>query len=480
MAKQGVYKWSAIDRIGSSAMTFAGNIVLARLLDPADFGLVAMVAIFGAIAQNLSNCGLSDGIIHKPSPTERDYSTVMVFNAATGLILGALLALLGRPLSIFFNREAINGIMVAIGICFFFGSLCFIQETRLRKELDFRKMAQVRLLSTASATALGITLAANGFGYWALIATQSGLSIFMFIYYIAFTRWIPALTFYRTEFKQMFSYGWHLMVAYIALMIGRNLNTMFLGRYATPTASGFYSQGYKLQEVPFILTESIFNWPFFSVLSNTPQAEQPALCQTMHKRMWAINGNLAMLLLLVSWPLFNLLYGAKWDASIPVFRLLLVYGSLASMMYFYQTVMKAAGQTKLVRNLTIAQVLLQIILLAVTIKLGVSLIMVALTLVVATIIITGVHAIWYARVQHLGFARMAGEICAPLILPAVSTACTFALMQTWYQTASPLWSCMLICITYLGFIIIAGELLKPPYYMAARQTLLQKSSKLFK
>ena len=80
----GVYKWSAIDRVCNSVMTFTGNVILARILSPYDFGLLAMTAIFVAIAYNVSGCGLSDGLIKKAHPTDRDYSTVFVFNLVFG------------------------------------------------------------------------------------------------------------------------------------------------------------------------------------------------------------------------------------------------------------------------------------------------------------------------------------------------------------------------------------------------------------
>ena len=90
----GVYKWSAIDRVCNSVMTFAGNIILARILTPYDFGLLAMVAIFVAIAYNISGCGLSDGLIKKTNPTDKDYSTVFVFNLAFGLFFCVIFILL--------------------------------------------------------------------------------------------------------------------------------------------------------------------------------------------------------------------------------------------------------------------------------------------------------------------------------------------------------------------------------------------------
>ena len=89
MSGSKVYKWAFIDRVGIAVLNLGGNIVLARLLTEADFGLLAMIAIFVAVAADLSSCGLSDGIIHKVNPTREDYSTVFVANTVMGLIFGS-------------------------------------------------------------------------------------------------------------------------------------------------------------------------------------------------------------------------------------------------------------------------------------------------------------------------------------------------------------------------------------------------------
>ena len=133
MGGKSVYKWTAIDRICNSVMTFGGNIVLARLLDPSDFGLLGMVAIFSALASNISGCGMSDGLINKKDPTPGDYSTVFVFNAATGVFFACLFISCSGLIADYLGYEQLRGIMIAIGVCFFFQSLVLVQETKMQR-----------------------------------------------------------------------------------------------------------------------------------------------------------------------------------------------------------------------------------------------------------------------------------------------------------------------------------------------------------
>lgn len=464
MAAKGVYKWSGIDRVLNSMMTFGGNIVLARLLDPSDFGLVAMVAIFIAIAQNISGCGMSDGLIHKHQPTERDYSTVFVFNAAFGLFFGVSFILLGRPLALFFGREAIQPIMMVIGVCFFFQTLCFTQETRMRKELDMKRMAIVRLSATASATAAGIFMAATGWGYWALVMTHSGLSVFMFIYYLLVSRWIPRFRFYRDSFKEMFGYGVHLMVAYVFNQIGRNINTSVLGKFASPAASGIYSQAQKLEEVPYAITEAVFNWPFLAVLCNEQDmTARKGLCSQMHRRLWLINLVIGLLMLVVSLPAFNLLYGPKWDAAVPVFRLLILFGISSSIKLFYQTVFKAYNRTRLVRNLTFIEVVLQLGLLTIALLCHGSIMTVALTQVLASVIMLVVSAGWYVHIVEIPGSIVTGEFFRTAVEPFIAAGITFALSYLW-QGASPFLGCLFTGIAFAAGFLGVCTITRPPYF----------------
>ena len=184
MGEGNVYKWSFIDRISIALINFGVNIALARMLTADDFGLLAMIAIYTAIASDLSSCGLSDGLIHKTHPTDSDYSTVFVFNTVVGLVFGLIFFFTAPLTASFFGHEELTGIMRVVGICFFFQTMSYVQETRMRKQLRMRTMCLVRVGATITVSVLGIIAAAMGYGYKALVITQVTLSFFFFIYYL--------------------------------------------------------------------------------------------------------------------------------------------------------------------------------------------------------------------------------------------------------------------------------------------------------
>lgn len=454
-------------------MTFGGNLLLARLLSPDDFGLLSMVAIFSALAANISGCGMSDGLINKKDPTKEDYSTVFTFNVTMGLLFACLFITGSGLIAEYFGYYQLRGIMIAIGICFFFQSLCMVQETRMRKELDFKKMAVVRLSATASSLVLAIILVLNGYSYWGLVSMQVFLSFFLCVYYMLASRWIPRLGFYRESFKEMFGYGVHLMLAYVCYQTARNINTAVLGKYSIASASGAYGQAQKVEEVPFSLTEAILNWPFFAVLSSAQShAERRRLTGEMHSVIIFVNTVIASCLFVVSSFAFNALYGSKWDAAIPIFRILLLFGLATSVKMFYQTVFKAHSKTRLIRNLTIAEVAFQLLMLLFFYKSSTEVI--ALTQTIPAVALLLVYIPLYIKLEQISVATYFKESFLSVFIPAGVVIGTVLVSFSWIDGLNS-WIAMLSVGTIFSVLLItACEWLRPGIYLTLRRRFKHK------
>lgn len=471
---KGVYKWTAIDRICNSVMTFGGNLFLARMLDPEDFGLLSMVAIFSALASNISSCGMSDGLINKPDPTKEDYSTVFTFNVVMGLFFGALFVSCSGWIARYFGHNELKGIMIAIGICFVFQTLCMVQETRMRKELNFKKMAAVRLSATASSLILAVILVERGFGYWGLVSMQVFLSFFLCIYYLLASRWIPRIAFSSRSFKEMFGYGVHLMLAYVCYQVARNINTSVLGKFSSAAVSGAYGQGQKVEEVPFSLTEAILNWPFFAVLSATREpAERRSAVSRMHSLIVFTNASVACFLLTVSTYAFNALYGEKWNAAIPIFNVLLLFGFAATVKMFYQTVFKSHSKTFLIRNLTVIEVALQLLMLGCFYRCDA--IVIALTQTIPAVIMLIVYGLLYIKMEKVSASVYLREFIVPLVFPVA--VMVFAILSTskWAFGLNPWLSLFLCGGVFLLMMVCVCEIIRPAFYLDIRQRFIKTS-----
>ncbi len=465
------YKWSIIDRVSVAALNFGGNIILARMLTTADFGLLAMIAIFVALAQDISGCGLADGLIQKSKPTDEDYSTVFVFNAAFGLFFG-LSFFFGAPLvARFFGHEELTAIMRVLGVCFFFQSMSFVQETRLRKELEMKKICFVRVGATLTAITLGIILASLGFGWWALVSTQILLLLFTFCYCIIATRWFPRIAFSKKSFHDLFGFGIHLAIAYISNVIGKNVNTFLLGKFFTPAASGLYYQGAKLANVPFQVIDQSVNNSFFVVASNESAPDsQRSLIRNMFSMVVGINGALLFLLLVIAGPAIIALYGDKWAESIPLFRILAVAEFLFCLKSFFQAVCKVHASTVFVRNLCIIQVIVQILLLALSIAFFRDILVIVWIQVACEFLSVAVYAVKFKKLTLQPLHSIFAAACRSLGLPVLGAACAIAAVTAVDSLISlpAIVNCLIIAAVYAVSVIGGGEVSRPAVYVALR------------
>lgn len=473
-SQSSVYKWSTIDRVCNTVITFGGNIVLARILSPDDFGLLAMVAIFTAIAYNISSCGLSDGIIKKLHPTAEDYSTVFTFNALAGLVFCALFIISAQPMARFFNQPELVGIMWAIGICFVFQVLWFVQETKLRKNLEMKKIAMVHIGASASAVGLGIALALMGYGYWGLVSCRIFLSVFQFFYYIIATRWIPRLGFYRRSFNEMFGFGVNLMLAYIVNQVSRNVNTFVLGRIS-PTDSGIFSQAQKMEEVPYNMIDNIINSSFFAIISNEGDRDRRRELSTqMLGWMTTITVTVGLMLTLLAGPGFHLLFGEKWDGAVPVFRVLIFFGIGSAIKYYFQAVMKSYGESSAILRLTIAEITLQLSLLAVAYSHG--MLWIAWTQVAGVVTVLTFYAVRYCRIEQISFWTMTRFAVKGLGVPLVAFAITAAGYWFWNDAIPSFLSCLLTLSSFVIAAIVLWELFPTEVYRRYRAIVLSRLS----
>jgi len=470
-----VYAWSTFDRIGTAVITTAGNIILARILTPADFGLVAMVGIFIAIAYNMSNCGMMDGIIRKSRPTPEDYSTMLVFNLGMGLLFCGIFFALSRPIASFFGRPELTGIMWAIGICFIFTTLSFTQEARMRKELRMDQLAIVRMGSALCAVGLGIVMALFGAGYWAIVSCRVFVNVFNFIFCLIVTRWMPRIAFSRDSFRELFGFGVHLMMAFVTRQIGANISTFALGRYS-PTASGLYSQAQKVEEVPYAIAETSFVNAFFAVLSNEPDMKKRhTLSVAMYSSMLFLALLLGGGLLVISYPMIVGVFGEKWSGSVPIFRILLVFGILGLMKAFFQTIMKTRGNAKKIRNLTFAEVGLQLVLLACAYPLGI--LYIAWSQVIPLLVVLVSYARDFIRTENTTFGTFARATLRSATVPLLVTAITGGGYLLWNDHVT-LWTSFFLTIaTFLVSSAALCEGFRPESYMQVRNALFARRSR---
>lgn len=340
--------WSTIDRFGNMGLQFVVNMVLAHLILPVDFGYIGVLAIFMAVSQVLIDGGFATALIQKKSPTVTDYSTIFFWNVGLSVILYAILFAAAPAVASFFRMPILTDVLRLFGLTLIFSALSQVQAVRLRKNMAFRTIAMVNILSYAIAGCISIFMATKGFGVWALVAMQLVNTGTAALLYVAVTRWRPNLTFSTAAFKSMFHFGGYLLAASLLQEICKNIPGIIIGRRFSSTQMGYYSQANKLDQinsyaVPQALVQAIF--PYYSNIQDDPKRLAGALLRCVRVIAFCIFPVLG-LLIVVAPDLITLIWGDKWLPAAPYFRILCCGGIFTCLQNINFYAVAARGQSK--------------------------------------------------------------------------------------------------------------------------------------
>ncbi len=325
--KKGVL-WSSIERFSAQGISFILGIVIARLVTPGEYGLIAMLSIFMAIAQAFIDSGFGNALIQKKDRSEIDYSTVFYFNIVISIIIYGLLYLCAPLIAKFYNQPALTSVTRWIGLNLIFISLSIVQRTRLNIDLNFKQQAKVSLAAVIISGIIGIYLAYMGFGVWALVSQSLSNNLLSTIFLWITTKWHPMLEFSISSFKRLFSFGSKLLVSGLLHTIYLNLYSLVIGKFYNAADVGYYNRAYTISQ-----------YPSTNIVTIITRAIYPVQCEHQDDDVWLENNflkhlrmicfvvfPLMVLLAITAQPLVNILLTEKWlPAADLIFILSLAY-----------------------------------------------------------------------------------------------------------------------------------------------------------
>ena len=258
--------WSAIERFSVQGIQFALSLIIARQLLPSDYGLIAMLSIFLAIAQCFVDSGFSNALIQKQDRTQTDFSTVFYFNIAIGVLVYLLLLLCAPIIASFYKQPLLEDIIIWIGLNVVINSFVVVQRAILSIKLNFRKQALASLLAVIVSGVVALYMALNGFGVWTLVV-QGLLNAFVnaLVLWLV-SKWKPSLVFSLNSFRKLFSFGSKLLAGGLLHTIYSNLYTLIVGKVFSTRELGLYSKASALADFPSTNSSEILNRVFYPVL----------------------------------------------------------------------------------------------------------------------------------------------------------------------------------------------------------------------
>lgn len=310
------------------------TVVLARLLVPADFGLVAMATAITGLGQAFADLGLSEATIQRPEITHEQVSTLFWVNVAIGLALTLITTALGPALAWFYREPRLKEITAVLSLTFLFGGLKVQHNALLRRQMRFVSIAIRDVASYALAVPVAIFMAWRGAGYWAIIALPVALAFVGMALSWLFIRWVPGLPSRGAHIGSMIAFGGKIAFSYVIININRSADAVLTGWYWGAGPLGLYSRAYNLLMLPVRQLSGPAGSvavPAFSRIQNDPERFARYYLRAVNLIIW-ISGPMFAFLFVAAQPVIILVLGKKWQEAAPVFQILII-GSLGQLLF---------------------------------------------------------------------------------------------------------------------------------------------------
>lgn len=319
--------WLGAARLGSQAAQFASGLVLARLLQPAEFGLVASVAVITGFAFILFEGGLRSALVHHEHPDQRDYSTVFWVNLLGGVALAVLVWALAPAIADFYREPSLRYIAPVIGLTFAC-STSVVHSALLQRQLQFRTAALIEGGSTITGLAVTLVLALADFGAYALAIGPVCSQVVASVAYPLAVRWRPTSFISLASWGNLLRFAAPLTGANTLEYWGRNFDNLVIGRFLGPAPLGYYNRAYNLMSLPVVqLTNSIgsaVSPALARMASDVPRARS-AYVRSL-KALCTLTVPVMVGLAATAPGLVPLLWGVGWLPTVPLLQVLSLAG----------------------------------------------------------------------------------------------------------------------------------------------------------
>lgn len=393
--------WSFIERFSSQGISFVVSIVIARMVAPEIYGLIAIIQVFLIFAQVFIDSGFGNALIQKKEKKEEDFHTVFIFNMVVSVVIYLIFFLCAPYISDFYENPELTLITRIVALNLVISSLSIVQRTRLTIALDFKTQAKVSVLATVISGIVGIVMAYWGFEVWALVVQQLLLQFMQTIMLIIVVKWCPKLIFSVESFRKMFSFGSKLLINNVITSIYINLANLVIGKWYSAASLAFYNRAFTLTQLPSTNIESVMQRIIYPLTCEV-QDDRERLYQTYHKYLHLTNYIILPLLTtlcVLATPIVTILLTEKW---LPAAEYVSLY-SINFMFYAWidqtSSIMNAMGRSDL--NLKGAFIKRPIAFVILFTSLGISIKAICIATIVASFIELVINIILTNKIMNM-------------------------------------------------------------------------------
>jgi teichuronic acid exporter len=342
------YFWAMIERLAPLAISFVVSVIVARMVAPAAYGLVAMLSMFMALGQAFTELGFGAALVQQKEVTQDDETTVFVINLIAGLLITLALCAISPLVAMFMRQHILIQLLCVQSLGLLIASTALVQFAKLSRQMHFKLGAVIELVATIVSGLIGIAMARAGLGVWSLVGLGLSRELVRAAGAWILVGWRPSGRFSKARAASMWAYSGRLLYASLFHRVVTNLYSILIGRIYAPAALGLYTRAIGLQSLPTGLIAGIVQRVAFPLFSRN-QDNRALLLRTLRRqiRLLVLATSAAMgLLAAVAADLVPWLLGNHWAGTVPLLEILCIAGVLSAAFPLHSQMTMALGESR--------------------------------------------------------------------------------------------------------------------------------------
>lgn len=366
--------WTFAERILAQGVSFAVSIILARLLLPDEFGIIAIVLVFINIANVFVTNGLGQALIHQEKIDENEYSTVFWMSFVFSVVLYFILFFSSPLIADFYNAPILSPVLRVLSLKVVLASLNTVQHAYVSKTMRFRSFFFATLIGTVVSAVVGVLMAYKGFGVWSLVAQYLTNSIFDTLFLQLTIKWKPRFVFKIEAAKSLLNYGWKLTASALVIAVYNELRSIIIGRVYSTEDLAYYNKGNHFPSVLINNLNSAIEKVFFPsmvLLNSNIEDLKKFTKKTLKMSSYIVFPALTWLFVAAS-PIVTFLLTDKWNQSVPFLQIMCIFWITQPLQTVNWQVLKAMGRSDLCFKLEIIKKIIGLVLVLSTMMISVK------------------------------------------------------------------------------------------------------------
>ncbi len=397
------FLWKFLERASHQLVSFFVQIILARLLLPADFGIIALLMVFINLAQVFVQNGFNTALIQAKNPDDRDFSSVFYLSLGIAGILYLALFFSAPAIAAFYNMPSLTKVLRVLSLILFFGAVNSIQNAVVARDFKFKQLFYSSLGAILLSGTIGVYLAFSGYGTWALVWQQLTNAFFLCIIMWVTVKWRPRLLFSLERLSKLFSFGWKLLVSGLLDTGYREIQSLVIGKMFSASDLGFYNRG---QMFPQVVVGNIDGsvqsvmLPALSQVQDDPRRIKEMMRRAITMSAFIISPLMAGMIATAD-SIVLLVLTEKWLPSVPFMQICCISFVFYPIHTSNLTAINAVGRSDIFLKLEIFKKLMGITVIIITIIFFRSVIAIAWSAVLSGVISTFINA--YPNKRLIGY-----------------------------------------------------------------------------